>query len=190
MRNPNKSQGKVRDLNSSSREGNSYDQNNISALKNSLQKRKSENSRPNTRAFDEDSESFRRGRGDGPSRRSLLQTSKSTRGFSVSNAIREAKLNETAKPVYFNVMIVGEENLGKSDFLDKFLSQVYNSKKKIVNKNSHKITEYIIERNEGGLRYVLNLIDSPGWNASNRPIKDWYVNIKDYLTKKMTTYKD
>lgn len=79
MRNPNKSQGKVRDLNSSSREGNSYDQNNISALKNSLQKRKSENSRPNTRAFDEDSESFRRGRGDGPSRRSLLQTSKSTR---------------------------------------------------------------------------------------------------------------
>jgi septin family protein len=42
----------------------------------------------------------------------------------VSNAIRAAKLNESEKPVYFNVMIVGEENLGKSDFLDKFISQV------------------------------------------------------------------
>jgi septin family protein len=54
----------------------------------------------------------------------------------VSNAIREAKLNETAKPVYFNVMIVGEENLGKSDFLDKFLSQV-NQK---LNQPTHRST--------------------------------------------------
>jgi hypothetical protein len=134
MRNPNKSHGKVREMTSSSQEGNSSDQNNTSGLKKTISKRKVENTGVHTRAFDGDSESFRRGRGEGRRRCSPPQKSKSTRyqifrfnqkrGFSVSNAIREAKLNESAKPVYFNVMIVGEENLGKSDFLDKFLSQV------------------------------------------------------------------
>lgn len=134
MQNPNKSHGKVRETTSSSQEGNSYDPHNTSALKKSNSKREVENTGVLTRAFDGNSESFRRGRGEGRRRCSPPQKSKSTRyqifrlnqkrGFCVSNAIREAKLNESAKPVYFNVMIVGEENLGKSDFLDKFLSQV------------------------------------------------------------------
>lgn len=34
------------------------------------------------------------------------------------------------------------------------------------------------------------MIDSPGHNNSNRPIKDWYYNIKDYIIKKMHTFKE
>jgi hypothetical protein len=79
MRIPNKSQGEVREMTSSSREGNSYDQNNTSALKKSINKQKIENSGVHTRAFNKDSESFRRGRGEGRRRCSPPQKSKSIR---------------------------------------------------------------------------------------------------------------
>lgn len=111
------------------------------------------------------------------------------RNHSVKDAIRSAKISDMDRPVYFNVMCCGEENLGKSDFITGFQKNVYN-KKKNIDKNQHKITEYIVEKNENGLRFVLNLIDSPGYNTSNRPIKEWYYNVKEYIIKKMKTYKE
>jgi len=51
-----------------------------------------------------------------------------------------------------------------------------------VKKNSSKIMEYILEKKDGNLRYVMTAIDCPGYSA-DKPIKEWYKNIKEYSKK-------
>lgn len=38
------------------------------------------------------------------------ESSKHARGFSLTDALNDARISQAKKPVYFNVMLVGEEN--------------------------------------------------------------------------------
>lgn len=49
--------------------------------------------------------------------------------------------------------------------------------------------EYVLERNEDGVRFVLTAIDCPGFDETS-PIKDWYEGIKFYMKKKSETYDE
>lgn len=90
------------------------------------------------------------------------------------------------KPIYFNVMLCGKTQTGKSEFLQRFLKEGFNKNVK-VKRNSSKIMEYILEKKDGDLRYVMTAIDCPGY-SSDKPIKEWYRNIKDYSKKKVSVF--
>jgi hypothetical protein len=47
--------------------------------------------------------------------------------------------------------------------------------------------EYILEKKDGDLRYVMTAIDCPG-HSNDKPIKEWYNNIKTYAKKKVRLF--
>jgi len=57
-------------------------------------------------------------------------------------------------------------------------------KSNVIKMKADKITEYVVEKNEDGLRYVLTAIDVPGYSEST-PIKEWYEAVKKFTQKKV-----
>lgn len=49
--------------------------------------------------------------------------------------------------------------------------------------------EYVLEKNEDGVRFVLTAIDCPGYSES-APIKEWYQGIEKYVQRKSQTYDE
>lgn len=95
------------------------------------------------------------------------------------------------RPVYFNIMLCGKSGVGKTLFLERFLRKVSMlltkqtfGKSNVIKMKADKITEYVVEKNEDGLRYVLTAIDVPGYSEST-PIKEWYEAVKKFTQKKV-----
>lgn len=102
-------------------------------------------------------------------------------------AIERSKLLDMNKPIYFNVMLCGKTDTGKSEFLSRFLKEGFNKNVKVKRK-SQKIMEYILEKKDGDLRYIMTAIDCPG-HGGDKPIKEWYKSIKDYAKSKVKIKK-
>lgn len=113
----------------------------------------------------------------------------------ISKAVKTSRMLNS-KPVYFNVMLCGKSQTGKSKFLEKFLAEVKKKiklkgfhKRNVIKKGSDKIMEYVLEKYDDGVRFVLTAIDCPGYSDS-KPIKEWYESIKYYIKRKQETYEE
>ena len=94
-----------------------------------------------------------------------------------------SKLLDLNKPVYFNLMLCGKSETGKSEFLKRFMKDGFNKDVKIK-KDTDKITEYVVEKKDGDMRYVMTAIECPGYGA-DKSINEWYATLKDFLVKKV-----
>ena len=107
----------------------------------------------------------------------------------MSQGVHYARMTELSqKPVYFNVMLAGEAGTGKSKFLEYFLGSAF-GKQGVVEHEKLQITEYSCEKVEQNVRFCLNMIDCPGYHAQ-KPVKEWYQEIKSYLKLKQQHYEE
>jgi len=90
------------------------------------------------------------------------------------------------KPLYFNVLCVGRERVGKSPFLDDLILKIFN-KQNIIDHREQKFVEYTSEKRENGRRVVITCIDSWGY-CEEYPVDKWYTDIKHYLKGKVNLH--
>ncbi|CAG9330931.1 unnamed protein product [Blepharisma stoltei] len=104
--------------------------------------------------------------------------------------IRKKKLLE---PIKFNVIVVGDSGVGKTSFINTFLSMKFNRfvPEDLDNKMSRptiKIEQNSAIKVAGDLTYKVNMIDTPGYGkAKNFSI--WLKGIKNFIIHSATQYK-
>ena len=92
------------------------------------------------------------------------------------------------KTEYFNVLIIGQTNLEKFQFIKFCFTNVFNKNvSKIINQNE--ITEYIHEFTHQNTRKIVTFIHMKG-HCKTLPIQKWYRILKEYTLDKMQTYQE
>lgn len=110
----------------------------------------------------------------------------------VGNTIKQKPRNPSvgpasapSAPVYFNLLCLGKDGVGKSSFLKDFIEKVFD-KKQVVDRFEKKLVEYVTERKwiDGKRRFVVNLIDSQGY-CDEYLVDRWMDDTKKYVYKKV-----
>lgn len=92
--------------------------------------------------------------------------------------------NTDNKPVYFNLMCIGKEKTGKSKFLEELIEKVFH-KKKIIERDEHKIVEYISEKKDyNHNRFIMTCIDTKGYSATY-PADRWFSDVEQHILGKV-----
>ena len=96
--------------------------------------------------------------------------------------------NNNVKTTYLNIMTIGASNLGKFNFIEFFFEKCFN-KKIQVDTEYKKIREFVHEINSRKLKRVMTIIHTMGYH-NKYALRDWYENIKNYITDKMDTFDE
>ena len=96
--------------------------------------------------------------------------------------------NNNIKTTYLNIMTIGASNLGKFNFIEFFFKKCFN-KKIQVDTEYKKIREFVHEINSRKLKRVMTIIHTMGYH-NKYALKEWYENIRNYITDKMDTFDE
>lgn len=94
----------------------------------------------------------------------------------------------SAKTSYLNIMMIGASHLGKFNFIEFFFEKCFNKKIR-VDPEIRKVREFVHEINSRNMRRMITIIHTQGY-GEKYPMKDWYQNLKHYITDKMETYDE
>eukprot|EP01017_Pseudomicrothorax_dubius_P048018 TRINITY_DN8678_c0_g1_i1.p1 TRINITY_DN8678_c0_g1~~TRINITY_DN8678_c0_g1_i1.p1 ORF type:complete len:429 (-),score=54.31 TRINITY_DN8678_c0_g1_i1:163-1449(-) len=105
-------------------------------------------------------------------------------------ALQQRRQEELAKPIYFNVIVVGESGVGKSTFIDAFLSRHFNrDEASVIRPTTEAINEKIGVRSWGSTKLIMKLVDTPGY-SQKRPPKECYRLVRNYLIDCYGAYQE
>ncbi|CAG9332801.1 unnamed protein product [Blepharisma stoltei] len=114
--------------------------------------------------------------------------------FSDLKRLEENRKKKIFKPIQFNIIIVGDSGVGKTSFINTFLSMKFNRfvPEELGNNMIRSTTE--IRQNSakkvvGDLTYKVNMIDTPGYGKSKNFSK-WLESIIGCIIESATLYKE
>ncbi|KRX06260.1 P-loop containing nucleoside triphosphate hydrolase [Pseudocohnilembus persalinus] len=116
-----------------------------------------------------------------------LDDNNSQKTTSEMNALNNIIEKEKRKPIYFNMMVAGESGVGKSTFVDLFLSKKF-KKQETIRPQTQQITENKGQRKEGNIDFNINIIDTPGYSQGTN-LKAWYQDLRNYIIQQYENYQ-